>query len=188
MDQHHPSKVRSPIGRGIALLAVATLAAGTLVISPATAGKFLTKKKATKLFYTKGGADTRFINVGELFSSSTQQTALIQNFTGPGDVITHSVTVPEEGTLLVWANVSFEEDGTQNEAVHARVLMDGTQVGTVQESSIEFDGFFSSESIANAVATPVSAGPHTLKLEVESTESVQITIEGRSITTLFIPS
>lgn len=103
-------------------------------------------------------------------------------------MITHSVTVPEDGTLLVFTNVSFEEDGTQNEAVHARLLMDGTQVGTVQESSIEFDGFFSSESIAKAVATPVSAGAHTLKLEVESTESIQIAIEGRSITTLFVPA
>jgi hypothetical protein len=98
------------------------------------------------------------------------------------------VNVPRSGVLLVWANVSFEEDQTQNDAVHARVLLDGSQVGTVQESNIETAGFFSSESIANALSAPVSAGPHTLALEVTSTEGVEIAIEGRSITTLFIPA
>ena len=51
--------------RGVAVLLLALLAAGVVASSPATAGKFLTKKRALKLFYPKSEADARFINVGE---------------------------------------------------------------------------------------------------------------------------
>lgn len=43
----------SRVGRGVAVLVVAMLGAGAFAISPATAGKFLTKKRALKLFYAK---------------------------------------------------------------------------------------------------------------------------------------
>jgi hypothetical protein len=178
----------SRVLRAAAVVTLTIVAAGAIAGVSTGAAKPLTKKRALKLFYTKGGADERFVNVGEIAASSSQQTTLIQNFVGPGNVLTHSVNVPRSGVLLVWANVSFEEDQTQNDAVHARVLLDGSQVGTVQESNIETAGFFSSESIANALSAPVSAGPHTLALEVTSTEGVEIAIEGRSITTLFIPA
>jgi hypothetical protein len=52
-------------GRRIAVLLVALLGTGALIASPASAGKFLTKKKAMKLFYSKSVADARFVNVGE---------------------------------------------------------------------------------------------------------------------------
>jgi hypothetical protein len=55
----------SRVGRGVAVLVVAMLGAGAFAITPATAGKFLTKKRALKLFYAKSDADARFINVGE---------------------------------------------------------------------------------------------------------------------------
>jgi hypothetical protein len=55
----------SRVGRGVAVLVVAMLGAGAFASSPATAGKFLTKKRALKLFYAKSAADARFINVGE---------------------------------------------------------------------------------------------------------------------------
>ena len=63
-------KSRRSVARGIAVLIVGFLAAGAFAIGPATAGKFLTKKKALKLFYTKGAADERFINVGEQASDA----------------------------------------------------------------------------------------------------------------------
>jgi hypothetical protein len=175
--------------RGMALLTLAGLVAGALSVGPATAAKrFLTKKKALKLFYTKGGADQRFLNVGEVSTSYKQETSLILNFV-EGDVLTHSVTAPAAGTLLIWANVTFEEDaGTpEDNPVHAMVLLDGTQVGTVQQQNIEEEGFMGSSSIANASAAPVSAGAHTLNLHVESVEGSQTAIEDRSLTTLFIP-
>jgi hypothetical protein len=178
----------SGVLRAAVVVTLTIVAAGAIAGVSTGAAKPLTKKKALKLFYTKGGADERFVNVGEIAASSSQQTTLIQNFVGPGNVLTHSVNVPRSGVLLVWANVSFEEDEAANNPVHARVLLDGNLVGTVQESNIEIDGFFPSESIANALSSPVTAGPHNVVLEVESPEGTEIAIEGRSITTLFVPS
>lgn len=56
--------------RGVWVLVVAMLTAGTLAIAPATAGKFLTKKRALKLFYAKAAADSRFVNIDEKASDS----------------------------------------------------------------------------------------------------------------------
>jgi hypothetical protein len=56
--------------RGVAVLAAAMLVGGIFAISPATAAKFLTKKKAQKLFYSKAAADARFINLGEKASDA----------------------------------------------------------------------------------------------------------------------
>ncbi len=58
-------KGRSTVVRAIAVFALAGVVGGVLAAGPAGAGKFLTKKKALKLFYTKGDADARFLNVGE---------------------------------------------------------------------------------------------------------------------------
>jgi hypothetical protein len=52
----------------VAVLTVAALGAGIFAVSPATAGKFLTKKRALKLFYTKDAlykkteSDARFLH------------------------------------------------------------------------------------------------------------------------------
>lgn len=51
--------------RGVVLLAIGMLAAGALSLSPATAGKFLTKKKANKLFLTPAEGDSMFITPAE---------------------------------------------------------------------------------------------------------------------------
>jgi len=140
-------------------------------------------------FYTKSESDARYLQPSALMATTTQAPSLILDFT-EGSVLTHAVTAPSAGTLLIWTNVTFEEDaGTPGDGpVHATVRLDGTAVGTVQESTSETDGFNASESIANSVATPVTAGPHTVSLNLESVEGVQVAIEGRSITTLFIPS
>jgi hypothetical protein len=53
------------IWRGVGVLLLVVLAAGALAITPATAGKFLTKKRAMKLFYTKAAADALFIDGAE---------------------------------------------------------------------------------------------------------------------------
>lgn len=60
----------STITRAVGLLAAVMLAAGALAISPASAVKSFSKKKAVKLFYTKASADARFINVGEKASDA----------------------------------------------------------------------------------------------------------------------
>ena len=176
--------------RGLAVLAIAALVAGAFAMAPATAAKKgLTKKRAMKLFYTKGGADARFINVGEMATSYEQATTLMANFTN-GDVLTHTVTVPAAGHLLIWANVSWERDNTDpNEnPIHAEVRVDGVKVGTTQESQNEIGGNFPSESIANAVRAPVAPGARVVTLNVLSTEADEIVIEGRSIMTLFVPT
>lgn len=52
--------------RALSVLAIAL--AGVMLVSGISPGatKFLTKKKALKLFYTKAKADDRFLNVGEV--------------------------------------------------------------------------------------------------------------------------
>lgn len=58
-----------PWFRGIGVLAVTALAAGALAVAPATgATKFLTKKKAKKLFHTKAVADARFVRLDQSLS------------------------------------------------------------------------------------------------------------------------
>jgi hypothetical protein len=49
----------------VAVLALAGIVGGILVAGPAGAAKFLTKKRALKLFYTKAQANAAFLNVGE---------------------------------------------------------------------------------------------------------------------------
>ena len=51
--------------RAVAVLALAGLVGGMLAAGPAGAAKFLTKKKALKLFYTKQAADARFLDNAE---------------------------------------------------------------------------------------------------------------------------
>jgi hypothetical protein len=57
---------RTVLLRAIAVLVAGGLIAGMSLAGPAMGAKTFTKSKAKKLFYTKGGADDRFINVGEL--------------------------------------------------------------------------------------------------------------------------
>ena len=67
---------RSGLVRGVAVLTVAALGAGIFAVAPATAGKFLTKKRALKLFYTKSKlytkteSDDRFLHNVVLFVES----------------------------------------------------------------------------------------------------------------------
>ena len=178
----------SAMMRAVAVLAMAAVAAGVLAGVSVGAGKALTKKKALKLFYTKGGADSRFINVGELATSYKTETTSISpfNVTNFTDVLSSDVTVPEGGMLLIWSNLSFEENNTSGpEPLQAQILVDGSLVGTVQESYVEDGGPFLSESIANTVATQVSAGTHTVKLQAYNPDD-SVVIQERSITTLLV--
>ena len=179
------------LARGIAVLAVGVIAAGSMSFSAAAAGKALTKKRALKLFYTKGGADARFVNLGELGAAHTQSTTPIDNFNvfSFTDVLSATVTAPAAGQLMVLANLDFEWDsdgGAFPTEVLSRMLMDGTQIGTEQEAHIE-DTFFYSDSTAHSMSVPVTPGTHTLQLQAFNT-SGWVYVEDRSITTLFIPS
>ena len=52
--------------RAIAVMVAAGLVIGALSLTPAIGAATLSKKKAKKLFYTKGGADARFVNIDEV--------------------------------------------------------------------------------------------------------------------------
>lgn len=52
---------RSPLWRGVAVLIAGAMLLGVFAITPATAARFLTKKKALKLFYTKAQANQMFL-------------------------------------------------------------------------------------------------------------------------------
>jgi hypothetical protein len=72
------SRRRSPLWRGVAVLAAGSLAVGALAITPATAGKFLTKKKATNRYLG---------NTSEVTSTATvaaQDGAVLQMLCPPG--------------------------------------------------------------------------------------------------------
>ena len=56
--------------RGVAVLVIGLVAAGAFAMSPAIARKSFSKKKALNLFYSKAGADARFVNVGEMASDA----------------------------------------------------------------------------------------------------------------------
>jgi hypothetical protein len=73
-----PSRVRG-LWRGVAVLAVAMLAIGAFVAGPASAGRFLTKRKALKLFYTKSQADAKFLTQGQANNAFLGQLVTVVN-------------------------------------------------------------------------------------------------------------
>ena len=56
---------KSVMRRSIAVLAVAGVVGGVLAAGPASAGKFLTKKAALKLFFLRAEAEARFLDAAE---------------------------------------------------------------------------------------------------------------------------
>jgi len=88
------------IWRGAGVLLLVVLAAGALAITPATAGKFLTKKRARQLFYTKAQVDHRlsgFLHAGA--SAAASENPPFPNLAldaAPADVLTVPMTLPTE--------------------------------------------------------------------------------------------
>lgn len=70
-------RTRVAVLRGVAVLAVAALAAGALAITPGSAASFLTKAKAKKIFYTKKNADAKFLELAETDPRYLQQTKVV---------------------------------------------------------------------------------------------------------------
>jgi hypothetical protein len=63
----------SRVLRAAAVVTLTIVAAGAIAGVSTGAAKPLTKKRALKLFYTKGGADERFVNAGEIAASSSSR-------------------------------------------------------------------------------------------------------------------
>jgi hypothetical protein len=116
----------------------------------------------------------------------------ISNF-NPGSyqtILSKSANAPKRGILLLWGNVDAEETtGTSATVLQARFTVDGNAVGTTPDTAEQYmdeAGFNHSNSVALSVAVPVGRGTHAVKLQAFTTEA-PIFIEGRSITTLFVP-
>jgi hypothetical protein len=151
------------------------------------------KADADARFFTKADADARFLQGSEVLTSEAKATNLIANFdvTGFTDVLTHSVSVPSAGTLLVWGNLTVEDGNSGSTPVESRLLVDGSQVGVEQETVVQDLAFpisFYSMALAPVGRATVGAGAHSIALQAFNSEDPDIAIEDRSITTLFIPS
>ena len=146
-----------------------------------------TKQAANNRFYTKQDADARFLSGSELLTSTAEDTALITGFNDDDVVLTHSVNVPSNGRLLIWANLTAEDGNTANSAVETSLLVDGTPVGVNQQDFVENSGDFYSAATAPATIVNVGPGEHEIGLRVFN-DLGPIAIEDRSINTLFIPS
>jgi len=146
--------------------------------------------------YSKAQASDQFVEdaaLGSKFPSTqgSSSTLIVDfnvgSFTG---ILTHSISVPGAGKLLVWGNATFEHDssgGANSTPVSTRLTLDSTQIGTVQQAFIEATSGYSDSTALTAVV-PVTAGSHDLQLQAINDESGWIAIEDRSISTLFIPA
>ena len=146
-----------------------------------------TKRAANNRFYTKQGADARFLSGSELLTSTSESTTLITGFNDDDVVLTHSVDLPTSGRLLIWANLTAEDGNTGDSAVEASLLVDGTAVGVNQQDFVENSASFYSAATAPATIVEVGPGVHEIGLRAFNDFS-PIAIEDRSINTLFIPS
>jgi hypothetical protein len=183
----------------VAIVALVAAVSGSAVATVATTSvlnkkekkqvKSLSDKRVKALAYTKQQADGRFLRGSQVTTSETKATALVTpfnvgNFT---DVLSHSVTTPSAGKLLVFANLTVEDGNTGNSAVESRLLVNGNQVGVEQEGYVENSADFYSDALAPIGSVQVAAGTHSVKLQAYNAGSA-IAVEDRSITTLFIPS
>ena len=207
-------RMRSPAWRAIAVLAVAMLAAGALSGGSAVAGKFLTKKKALKLFYTKPASDARFVNVGEpvtqaqnadqldgksanelvrgarvMTETSATFTSATTNY-GPA----LSITAPAAGFVLVSASVSVRNGGGscttsciwwQNVRHVQSGTMSNSAVGSVYPSGTA-DVF---DSNSSSWMFPVNAGVNTFQIVLTRNNLGNGNLEGwfAEMTGLYVP-
>ena len=194
----------------VALAALVVALTGSAVAGVATvaldkADKKAVKKIVKKTSYTKAEADARFLKGAEadaryvegadVRSSQTSATNVVGGF-NPGtfaDVLTHNVDAPTAGRLLVWGNLTVEDQNTGfDNYVKTRLIVDGSQAGVEQEGFVENSANFYSDASAPVASVPVQAGPHVVKLQAYNDSTgvggTNIVIENRSITTLFIPS
>ncbi|MDQ4006229.1 MAG: hypothetical protein M3135_08035 [Actinomycetota bacterium] len=120
---------RTVVVRAIAVLVAGGMVVGALSLTPAIGAAKFNKKKAKKLFYTKGGADTRFVNVDEVGAGpvayahvnadGTLDTANSRNVTATSEGAT-------DGYYCIDLAVSFENvqatvDGTTDNFANADV-------------------------------------------------------------------
>ena len=114
----------------------------------------------------------------------------LDNF-NPGSyqtVLSKTAKAPVRGILVLWGNVDAEwKTGTGSTTLQARILVDGHAVGTPDtEQQMDDSGFNHSNSAAMSVAVHVAKGKQKVALKAYTTED-PIILQGRSITTLFVP-
>lgn len=156
-----------PITRRSLPAIVAGIVIGALVITPAVglAGKFLTKKKALKLFYTKSVADQRFVNVGP--EAAALKTNAVEANNNPADidlagaftdVISASITVPGTGQLIAEASAGLL--GVASGSGGCRFKLGSTPFGLEMSASVD-----NNMPIPLLARTSVGAGAHTVTIE-----------------------
>ncbi len=72
----------STMVRGVAVLIVALLALSAIGFVPATAGKFLPRKKAFRLFYKKSAANALFAAQGDLLWAQVSSSGVLDSSDG----------------------------------------------------------------------------------------------------------
>jgi hypothetical protein len=132
-------------------------------------------------------------DANQLVRASYKGNSTTLNNFNPGSyttVISKTANAPRKGILMLWGNVDAEETtGTDQTVLQSRFMVDGNPVGTTEDTAEQYMdavGFNHSNSVALSVAVPVAKGRHAVALQAYTTEA-PILIQGRSITTLFVP-
>ena len=204
-------KSRRGAVRGVAVLVVGFLAAGAFAIGPAGAAKFLTKKKALKLFYTKAASDARFINVGEKASDSDkldgidstgflEQAEILVRSQDDGStpvgstaavtLNTVSITAPSAGVFVISGNATANNDhtGAGYCQLDPRVGATDPTAGDAAAQEVTADASGTDEaSLAYTIVHPVAAGAHTVTQLVTCNTASWYAYNGE-LTVTFVPT
>ncbi|MGH2663163.1 MAG: hypothetical protein ACRDH8_10245 [Actinomycetota bacterium] len=188
--------------RGALVLAALTVLAAALLASPVGAKKKgVTKKKvkkiATKIVnqvaYTKGGADTRFLNVDEVITETASSGALLStSSTTPVDLPGAQVALSTPGPSIITADFSGSSScggGAGANACLVRVLVDGA----VAQPSENATGFYIwdsndtasgndvNESHSATFIASVGAGNHTVQVQWYANTGTSFGLRGWSL-------
>jgi hypothetical protein len=112
-------------------------------------------------------------------------------------LVSKAITAPAAGVLVITGRVASELDSTSPAASSLRLLgrltVDGTQAGAESETSLSDSAAACKEgrTMALAVAVPVTAGSHTVALEIAKSTTTGGTgkayVGNGSFTTIFVP-
>jgi hypothetical protein len=207
------------VGHWVAVLLVGILA-GSVMLTPAGAhlNSPLTFKHLKKHFYTKKGANSAFINVGEKASDSdkldgtdstgfvkTGQVLVAGNAGGRNNpiddflsadftsIISTSITAPATGFLFIVGTVSIEDDASfaGSGKINYRLRVDTTAVDSNTESNDLETDIDTAVIFGNSGATSavVPISAGAHTIHLDAREfGTGSFIEGRSISVLFTPS
>jgi hypothetical protein len=105
-------------------------------------------------------------------------------------LLSTAVNAPVNGVLLVWGSIAAIRDANsgagQTGILGSRVAVDGVAATTVNNVLLELFGPLEG-SVNVSGAIPVSAGSRTVALQAQECGAGMAFINGKSITTLFVP-